>query len=76
METSMTNFSKLIVASALLASFAVPAFAATANIESKIADERFVAANAQPNTWARAYAMETRANTAPATNDENLSSTK
>jgi hypothetical protein len=62
----MTSVSKLLVASALLVSFAAPAFASEINIESKASEERNVYTNAQTNAWtqadtgSQAYAMEMR----------------
>ena len=62
----MTSFSKLLIASALLVSFAAPSFASEINIESKVSEERNVYTNAQTNAWAKsnagsqAYAMEMR----------------
>jgi len=52
----MKNLSKLLVASALVVSFAAPVFAATVEFEGQTLADRNTPA--QANGWTKAYAME------------------
>ena len=56
----MKTFSKLLVASALVASFAAPALASAVGSEGMLLAERNVYTNPpSANGWSNAYAMET-----------------
>ena len=69
----MKTFRKLLVASALVVSFAAPAFAWDVQFEGLTLTERNVYTNPQPapaKAWTKAYAMEAPAKARVAANSQ------